>query len=193
MLERREDGPLLQLARLALIVAVPGRCGGPRGLLARRRRRGPEGQRAAGGAQARNVSPEGPGMGRAGDAPRLGQRHLRATLIHEAMASQVRRAPRALERRKESCHHIGQHPLSAAACREFPLARWPMRGTGDHSGFGNTCLRVPADALHRVLIGIMSGDAILTAGAVAMSALVVLAGRLPADTQALGNVRPSDP
>jgi hypothetical protein len=30
MLERREDGLLLQLARLALIVAVPGRCDGPR-------------------------------------------------------------------------------------------------------------------------------------------------------------------
>jgi hypothetical protein len=29
-LERREDGPLLQLARLALIVAAPGRCGGLR-------------------------------------------------------------------------------------------------------------------------------------------------------------------
>jgi len=54
-LERREDGPLLQLARLALIVVALSRCGGPRGRLARRRRRGPEGLRAAGGAQARNV------------------------------------------------------------------------------------------------------------------------------------------
>ena len=54
-LERREDGPLLQFARLALIVAVPGRCGGPRGQFVRRRRRGPEGLRAASGAQARNV------------------------------------------------------------------------------------------------------------------------------------------
>jgi hypothetical protein len=34
-LERREDGPLLQLARLALIVAALGRCDGPRGRLAR--------------------------------------------------------------------------------------------------------------------------------------------------------------
>jgi len=34
-LERREDGPLLQLARLALIVAAPGRCVGLRGRLAR--------------------------------------------------------------------------------------------------------------------------------------------------------------
>ena len=33
----------LQLARLALIVAALSRCGGPRGQLARRRRRGPEG------------------------------------------------------------------------------------------------------------------------------------------------------
>jgi RNA-directed DNA polymerase len=41
--------------------------------------------------------------------------------------------------------------------------------------------------------GIKSGHAILTAGAGAMSALVMLAGRLPADTQALGNVRPPDP
>jgi len=30
-LERREDGPLLQSARLALIVAVLSRCGGRRG------------------------------------------------------------------------------------------------------------------------------------------------------------------
>jgi hypothetical protein len=49
-LERREDGPLLQLARLVLIVAALSQCGGPRGRLARRRRRGPEGLRAAGGA-----------------------------------------------------------------------------------------------------------------------------------------------
>jgi hypothetical protein len=40
----------LQLARLALIVAALGRCGGPRGLFARRRRRGPEGLSAAIGA-----------------------------------------------------------------------------------------------------------------------------------------------
>jgi len=30
-LKRRKDGPLLQLARLTLIVGAPGRCGGPRG------------------------------------------------------------------------------------------------------------------------------------------------------------------
>src|SRR6266568_883425 len=47
--------PALQLARLALIVAALSRCGGPRGRLARRCRRGPQGLRAAGGAQARNV------------------------------------------------------------------------------------------------------------------------------------------
>ena len=45
----------MQLARLALVVAAPSRCGGPRGRIARRRCRGPEGLRAAGGAQARNV------------------------------------------------------------------------------------------------------------------------------------------
>jgi hypothetical protein len=58
-LERRKDGPFLQFARLALIVAVLSRCGEPRGRLARRRRRGPEGLRAARGAQARNVPPQG--------------------------------------------------------------------------------------------------------------------------------------
>lgn len=58
-LERREGGPLLQLARLALFVAAPGRCGGLREQLARRRRRGTECLRAASGAQARNVSLEG--------------------------------------------------------------------------------------------------------------------------------------
>jgi hypothetical protein len=50
----------MQFARLALVVAALGRCGGLRGRLARRCRRGPEGLRAAGGAQARNVSPERP-------------------------------------------------------------------------------------------------------------------------------------
>jgi len=34
-LERREDGPLLQFARLALIVAALSRCGGPRGQVSR--------------------------------------------------------------------------------------------------------------------------------------------------------------
>ena len=70
--------PALQLARLALIVAALTLCGGPRGRLARRRRRGPEGLRAAGGAPARNVPQSGlPGDGR-GAAPRPGQRILRA-------------------------------------------------------------------------------------------------------------------
>ena len=79
-LERREDGSLLQLARLALIVAALSRCGGPRGQVARRRRRGPEGLRAASGAQARNGPPRGlPDVGR---KLRLapGQLSLRATL-----------------------------------------------------------------------------------------------------------------
>jgi hypothetical protein len=65
----------LRLARLALIVAAPGRCGGPRGRLARRRRRGPEGLRAAGGAQARNVSLTGP----RGDRPE--RRGVRVSVI----------------------------------------------------------------------------------------------------------------
>jgi hypothetical protein len=52
--------PFMQFARLALVVAALGRCGGLRGRLARRCRRGPEGLRAAGGAQARNVSPARP-------------------------------------------------------------------------------------------------------------------------------------
>ena len=72
----------MQLARLALIVAVPGRCGGSRGGLARRRRRGPEGLRAAGGAQARNVSPEG--------LPDAGQQLRRACVSVPA----ARRLPR---------------------------------------------------------------------------------------------------
>ena len=50
----------LQFARLELIVAALGRCGGPRERLARRRRRGTECQRAASGAQARNLSPGRP-------------------------------------------------------------------------------------------------------------------------------------
>jgi hypothetical protein len=34
-LERQEDGPLFQLALLALIVAESGRCGGPTGVAER--------------------------------------------------------------------------------------------------------------------------------------------------------------
>lgn len=44
-----------------------------------------------------------------------------------------------------------------------------------------------------LLGGTRSGHAILTADATAMSALVLLTGRLPTDTQAPGNVGPSDP
>ena len=73
----REDGPLWQFACLALFVAVLSRCGGLRGRLARRRRRGPEGLRAAGGAQARNV-PRKPTPVTGTAAPRIGQRILRA-------------------------------------------------------------------------------------------------------------------
>jgi hypothetical protein len=63
-----------------------------------------------------------------------------------------------------------------------------MLGTDDHPGFDNTCLRAPANALHRVVAGMRSGHAILT-----VSALVVLASGLPADTQALSDVWPRDP
>jgi len=41
MLNSREDGPFLQLVRQALIVAALSPRGGPRGQVARRRRRGP--------------------------------------------------------------------------------------------------------------------------------------------------------
>jgi hypothetical protein len=69
--------PLLQLVCLALIVAAPGRCGGLRGQHARRRRRGPEGLRAASGAQARNVSPERAARYLARTTPCPDQRNLR--------------------------------------------------------------------------------------------------------------------
>jgi hypothetical protein len=80
-----------------------------------------------------------------------------------------------LDRSKDSSHHIGQHPLSAAVCGEFPLVKRPMRDAVDHLGFGNTCLRVPADALHlRPWPAIThSGHVILTACAVAVSAPVL--------------------
>src|SRR2546429_7672770 len=76
-MERRQDGPLLQIAHLALIVATLSRCGEPRGQLVRRRRCGPEGLRAAGGAQARNVTRNGP-PGDRRKMPAPGQRHPRA-------------------------------------------------------------------------------------------------------------------
>ncbi len=71
----------MQLALLGLIVAaLSPRGGGPTGQIARRRRRGPEGLRAAGGAQARYVALRGlPGDGQ--DLRRApGQRIHRAAL-----------------------------------------------------------------------------------------------------------------
>jgi len=54
-LERREDGPPFAARALPLIVAALSRFGGRRGQFARRPRRGLEGLKAAGGAQARNI------------------------------------------------------------------------------------------------------------------------------------------
>jgi hypothetical protein len=67
------------------------------------------------------------------------------SLRNQQRTQAVRRlAPQAPPRRsKDSSHHIGQHPLSATVCREFPLVKWQMRGAGDQPCFGNTCLRVP--------------------------------------------------
>jgi len=96
-LERREDGPLLQLARLALIVTVPSRCGRPRGQAARRRRRGPEGLRAAGGAQARNVSLEKVRLVTGGSCAAPRSAHPVRGAYQERRSAQARRAPRALE------------------------------------------------------------------------------------------------
>ena len=85
---------LLQFARLALIVAAPGRCGGLRGRLARRRRRGPEGLRAAGGAQARNIPTRGlPGDGR--QLRRAPVSASRARHLPRSAASQRPGAPKA--------------------------------------------------------------------------------------------------
>jgi len=114
----------LQLARLALIVATPSRYGGPRGRLARRRRRGPEGLRAASGAQARNVLPEGP----------PGDRHeLRCVRVTDAArgaypgatASRVRRAPRAFNvfvKKVLTGKVLGRLYWVAVLCRVIPDA-----------------------------------------------------------------------
>jgi len=96
-LERREDGPLLLLARLALIVAASSRCNGLRGRLARRRRRGPEGLRAAGGAQARNVSLEKVRLVTGGSCAAPRSAHPVRGAYQERRSAQARRAPRALE------------------------------------------------------------------------------------------------
>jgi hypothetical protein len=86
----------LRLARLALIVAAPGRCGGLRGRLARRRRRGPEGLRAARGAQARTVPRKAcPVTG--GSCAASGPASTSRGAYPGAVASRARRAPRALD------------------------------------------------------------------------------------------------
>jgi hypothetical protein len=90
-----EDDPLLQLARSALIVAAPSRCGGHRGQLARRRRRGPAGPKSGRRRPARNV-PEGPSDRRV--LRRVaGQRFCCAALAKMGRPARARRAPRALE------------------------------------------------------------------------------------------------
>ena len=110
-LERREDGPLLQLACPALIVAVSSRDGESRGQLARRRRRGPEGLRAASGAQVRNVSLRRPTRWLAEAAPRPGQSQPPRGACLRAAASRARRAARALEDVRESSHRqMGGRP-----------------------------------------------------------------------------------
>jgi hypothetical protein len=76
---------------------APGRFSGPRGRLARRRRRGPKGLRAASGAQARNVPPvkARPVTGRRCATPESAPSSRGA---HPgAVASLARRAPRALD------------------------------------------------------------------------------------------------
>jgi hypothetical protein len=88
--------PLSQLVRLALIVAALGRCGGLRGRLARRRRRGPEGLRAASGAQARNV-PAKARVVTGGSCAAPGSVSSSRGACPGAAASRARRAPRALE------------------------------------------------------------------------------------------------
>src|SRR5215471_16526612 len=69
-----------------------------------------------------------------------------------------------------------------------------MRDAGGHPGFGNTCLRVPLSWCFTPTSwpGTRSGHAILTADTLAMPALVMLTGRLPADTQASGDIGPPD-
>ena len=76
-----------------------------------------------------------------------GQRHPRAALTQERWPAGARRAPRALEDVKKVITTSDN-----IRCRRS-LIRWPMRDAGHHPGFGNTCLRVPADALHRALAG----------------------------------------
>jgi hypothetical protein len=95
-LERRGGWLALQFARLALIVAAPGRCGGLRGGLARRRRRGPEGLSAASGAQARNL----PRKARPVTDPGCAAFRVSVILARHlpgATAARTRRAPRALD------------------------------------------------------------------------------------------------
>jgi hypothetical protein len=110
-LERREDGSLLQLARLALIVAAPGRCGGLRGRFARRRRRGPEGLRAAGGARRAPFSPQGPRRtGKSCAASGLASSSSSRGAYPGAVVSRVRRASRALEDVRDIHHRFPAAP-----------------------------------------------------------------------------------
>jgi hypothetical protein len=185
-LERREDGPLLQLARLARIVAALGRCGGPRGMTRAATPPCPAGLRAAGGAQARNV-PRRPGRRPAGVAPTSPSAIPLRRLAHERVVSWARRAPRALEVSRGSCHTSDN---TCCRRREFDGFRWSgedrPRLTG-HQESGNTCLQFQV-----MLYTGRSAGTVLPGRAIAVAALVVLAGRLPGHPEPGGNVRPSD-
>ena len=77
--------------------------------------------------------------------------------------------------------------MSALRVGWFPLISRLFRVAGDRRKSGNTCLRVPLDALHPAS---WPAD---ESGAVAVAALIVLAGCLPGDAKLGGDLRPSDP
>jgi hypothetical protein len=85
----------------ALIVAAPRRCGGPRGRLARRRRRGPAGPKSGRRRPGAQCSPESPARSSAGVVSRSGLCNHSRGATHERRPAEpgALRAPlKALEK-----------------------------------------------------------------------------------------------
>jgi hypothetical protein len=86
-----------------------------------------------------------------------------------------------------------QQVLSSVDPLSFRLVRSDVSADRWHSRVDNTCLRVPADALHEDSGGDPgSGRPIFRADVAAVAAPVLLAGGLPAHAQLACDLRPSD-
>ncbi len=183
--------PLLQFARLALIVAALSRCGGPRGRLARRRRRGPagpkSGRRRPGAQRFPRKTRRAAGRSCATYRPAQPARGA----CQDRRPARARRAPRALEDVKIVITNLDN--IRCQRC-DHDRFRWSGVESGSVAGRyepGNRCCQC-----HLILdTGCCcrwSPASILNTHAATMAAPVVLTGGLPGHTQPGGDLWPPD-